>query len=130
MALSVIPHASSPCYLFFCKATGMEPNYDKSTIIFNSCLQNEQRYASQHFAFIRQELDSGLKYLGFKVKPNGHCIADWLRLLAKIENHINIWHQKWLSRASGLTLIKSVLEAIPVYWMSLAWIPKGIPRRI
>ena len=25
-----------------------------------------------------------------------------------------------------LVLVKSVLEAIPVYWMPLSWIPKGI----
>ena len=31
---------------------------------------------------------------------------------------------------SCLTLIKAVLEAISVYWMSLAWIPKGILKRI
>lgn len=37
----------------FCKATSMEPNHEKSTIICNSCLQNEQRFAFQHFGFIR-----------------------------------------------------------------------------
>jgi hypothetical protein len=30
-----------------------------------------------------------------------------------------------VSRASRLVLVKSVLEAIPVFWMSLSWIPKG-----
>jgi len=29
-----------------------------------------------------------------------------------------------------LILIKSVLEATPVYWMSLAWIPRGILHKI
>ena len=27
-------------------------------------------------------------------------------------------------------MVKAVLEAIPVYWMSLAWIPKGILESI
>ena len=35
-----------------------------------------------------------------------------------------MWSHRWLSRASRLVLVKSVLEAIPVYWMSLSWIPK------
>jgi len=114
----------------FCKATGMMPNYDKPTIIFVSCLQNEERYASQQFAFVRKELDTGLKYMGFKLKPNGYCIIDWAWLIAKIESRINTWKQHWLSRAGRLTLIKSVLEAILVYWMTLAWIPKGILNKI
>lgn len=37
----------------FCKATRMEPNFDKSSIILSSCLPNEQRYASEHFGFVR-----------------------------------------------------------------------------
>jgi hypothetical protein len=27
-------------------------------------------------------------------------------------------------------MVKSVLEAIPVYWMSLAWIPKGVLEKL
>eukprot|EP00253_Pinus_taeda_P030540 PITA_30540 len=36
----------------------------------------------------------------------------------------------WLSRAGRVTLIKSVLLAIPVYWATLTWIPKGIMEKI
>ena len=35
-----------------------------------------------------------------------------------------------MSRAGRLVLVKAVLEAIPVYWMALSWIPKGILERI
>jgi len=39
---------------------------------------------------------------------------------------LNTWSHRWLSCASRIVLVKSVLEAIHVYWMSLSWIPKGI----
>jgi hypothetical protein len=51
-------------------------------------------------------------------------------LIEKLEKRINGWIFRWLSRAGRLTLTKSVLEAIPVYWMSLAWIPKGFLETI
>ena len=36
---------------------------------------------------------------------------------------------EWLSKGGKLTLVKSVLEAILVYWMHL-WIPLGIIEKI
>ena len=33
-------------------------------------------------------------------------------------------------RAGRLVLVKAILEAIPVYWMLLSWIPKGILEQI
>jgi hypothetical protein len=48
----------------------------------------------------------------------------------KVEKRLNNWSFRWLSRAGRLTLTKYVLEAIPVYWMSLAWIPKGILEKL
>jgi hypothetical protein len=50
--------------------------------------------------------------------------------LTKLEKGLNGWSFRWLSRAGRLTLTKSILESIPVYWMSLAWIPKGVLENI
>jgi hypothetical protein len=67
-----------------------------------------------------------LKYLGFNLKPNDYKKEDWLWLLKKLEKRLQIWSHRWLSRAGRLVLVKSILESIPVYWMSLSWILKGI----
>eukprot|EP01018_Ginkgo_biloba_P039380 Gb_12932 [translate_table: standard] len=68
------------------------------------------------------ELDEGQKYLGY----NTYLKQDWNWLPAKFEKRISIWCQRCLSRGGRLVLVKSVLEALPVYWMSLSWIPQGI----
>ena len=70
--------------------------------------------------------DEGLKYLGFRLKPNYYRKEDWNWILEKLEHRVNIWCTRWLSRAGRLILVKLVLESIPIYWMSLAWIPKAI----
>lgn len=51
---------------------------------------------------------------------------EWQWLIAKLEKRFQSWNHKWLSRAGKLVLIKSILEAIPDYWISIAWIKKGI----
>ena len=78
------------------------------------------------FPFIVTILYDGLKYLGFRLKPNCHKKEDLNWMLAKLERRVNIWCNRWLSREGRLVLVKSVLEAILVYRMSLAWIPKSI----
>jgi hypothetical protein len=59
------------------------------------------------------------------LKPNDYRKEDWTWLLKKLEKRLISWSHRWLSRAGRLVLVKSVLEAIPVFWMSLSWIPKG-----
>lgn len=98
----------------FCKATGMVPNYKKSNIMLVSFLQKEKRHALHQFQFTRQEMEAGLKYLGFILKPNDYRFMNWTWVIAKIEGHIKVWQHRWLSREGILTLIKYLLEAIPV----------------
>jgi hypothetical protein len=64
--------------------------------------------------------------LGFPLKPHAYKKQDWKWLLKKLDKRLKVWSHKWISRAGRLILVKSVLEAIPVYWISLSWIPKGI----
>ena len=65
------------------------------------------------------------KYLGFHLKP---CIylrkeLDWL--IAKVEKMTMNQSFRWLSKGGKLTLVKYVIEEMPVYWMHL-WIQVGI----
>jgi len=109
----------------FSKATGMEINAGKSTLTTNLLRPFEEDELLRLFPYNTAGLDEGLKYLGFSLKSNLYLKRDWTWLIGKVEKRLNIWCHKWLSRAGRLVLVKSVLEAIPVYWMSLAWIPKG-----
>jgi len=110
----------------FCSATGMELNRGKSFISLSGCTIQESQLAIQKFPFQETNLLEGIKYLGFRLKPDGYKIKNWTWLITKIEKRISSWHHRLLSKAGRLVLIKSVVEATPVYWMSLTWIPRGI----
>ena len=47
-----------------------------------------------------------------------------------LEKRINIWVNHFSSRGGRLILLKSVLQSIPIYWASIAYIPKGILTKI
>ena len=56
-----------------------------------------------------------MKYLGFYLKPCKYLMKYWDWLIAKPEQRIKNWSLRWLSKGGKITLVKSVLEAIPVY---------------
>ena len=56
-------------------------------------------------------------------------MKDWDWLIANAKKCIKNWSFRWFSRGGKLTLIKSVLEVFPVYWMHF-WIPVGIIEKI
>eukprot|EP00253_Pinus_taeda_P004035 PITA_04035 len=108
----------------FSQAIGMQVNRAKSTITMTRTSVNEAQQALQAFPFSIHLIDRGLKYLGFWLKPTCQRIADWTWLIAKLEKRLTRWSYRYISRAGRLNLIKSVLEATPVFWMALAWIPR------
>eukprot|EP00253_Pinus_taeda_P012292 PITA_12292 len=108
----------------FSQATGMQVNRAKSTITMTRTSVNEAQHALQAFPFSIHPIDRGLKYLGFWLKPTCQRIADWTWLIAKLEKRLTCWSYRYISRAGRLILIKTVLEATPVFWMALAWIPR------
>ena len=114
----------------FSKATGMEINIGKSTLTTHLLRPEEVAELLRFFPYNTAGLEEGIKYLGFSLKANMYRKQDWLWLVGKVEQCLMVWSHKWLSRAGRLVLVKAVLEAIPVFWMSLSWIPKGILERI
>jgi hypothetical protein len=52
------------------------------------------------------------KYLGYILNPRGYGKSDWGWILEKVDCHINVWCNIWLSIGGSLTWLKLVLEAI------------------
>jgi hypothetical protein len=71
--------------LLFKQATGMEINAQKSSITFSSLDEEETLYIVERLPFQVFDLDEGLKYLGFLLKPNDYRKIDWRWLIEKLE---------------------------------------------
>ena len=81
------------------------------------------------FSFPVDRIENGMKYLGFHLKPCRYLIRDLDWLIIKVEQRIQNWSFRWLSKGGKLILIKAVLESIPVYWMHF-WVPMGVIDKI
>ena len=69
--------------LLFQYGMGMVVNNDKYTITFSLLDAREIGWCSSLFPFKPLQIEDGLKYLGFYLKPNAYFIANWMWLLAK-----------------------------------------------
>ena len=114
----------------FKRATCKQINVKKSTLSWSNMSEVETNFYKLHFSFEVKDFDLGLKYLGFQLKPKCYLKSDWSWLIAKMEKRFKQWSHRWLSHAGRVVLVKSILEAIHVYWMSLAWIPIGIREQL
>lgn len=108
----------------------MVTNATKSKITSIGCSPHETHFVLHRFPHTLLHMEDGLRYLGYRLKPLGYKIIDWIWLITKMEKRLNIWYHKYLLRVGRLLLIKAILEATPVYLMSLACLPRGILNRI
>nr|GEW06345.1 putative RNA-directed DNA polymerase, eukaryota, reverse transcriptase zinc-binding domain protein [Tanacetum cinerariifolium] len=65
-------------------------------------------------------------HLGVKVGVNMLRINFWNEVVQNVTSKLSSWEAKTLSVGGRLTLIKSVLGAIPTYYMSLYKVPEGV----
>jgi hypothetical protein len=114
----------------FCQASGMEVNCEKSCFLHNNYESENLSSIENLFGIPIAPLDYGMKYLGFHLKPNDYRVSDWFWLLQKIEKRVGHWSYRWLSLGGRLILIKSVLQNLPVYWLTLAKVPANIKVKI
>jgi hypothetical protein len=63
----------------------MEINEQNSSITFSSLDEEETLYIVERLPFQVLDIDEGLKYLGFLIKPNNYRKIDLHWLIAKLE---------------------------------------------
>ena len=70
--------------------------------------------------------DVPFEYLGIKVGANMNRCINWRKVVEVFEGRLASWKTKLLSIGGRVTLIKAVLESLPVYYFSLYKAPSKI----
>ena len=71
-----------------------------------------------------------MTYLGIPLGANMRKIASWQCIIDKIQKRLSSWKSSCLSMADRLVLIKSVLNYLPIYYLSLFSLPKKVANEI
>lgn len=67
-----------------------------------------------------------MEYLGIPLSHKGLRSKDWKTIKDKVQSTISHWLNRWLILEGSVTLLKSVLQAMPVYMFSILAAPKCI----
>ena len=70
------------------------------------------------------------RYLGIPIADSRLTIAQFSPLLDKIQGYISAWAGANLSYAGRIELVKSVLQGVECFWLSILPIPAGIQAKI
>ena len=110
----------------FCAATCMASSCDKSAFLYHNIASGLLDQIRAVFPYKMEPIHTDFRYLGYRLKPLDYMVADWSWLVIRFEQKINHWTYHFLTPGGRLILIKSVLEALLVYWLSLIKIPPSI----
>ncbi|KAL2937830.1 hypothetical protein RDABS01_021279 [Bienertia sinuspersici] len=103
-------------------ASGQKINYDKSEVSFSGGVRTGTKEEVMGILKMRQ-VDFHGKYLGVPTILGRSKKVIFESLLERIRKKIRGWKEQFLSRAGKEVLLKSVIQAIPTYIMSMYKIP-------
>ena len=113
----------------FATMSGLSLNYNKSCLI--SWCPSEHEWARNIASSVGcRHSTCPFTYLGFPLGDHMNKCSAWKIVMEKIQNRLATWKAKILSRAGRLTLIKSVLNSLLVYYTSIFRMPKAIAWKI
>lgn len=68
-----------------------------------------------------------MQYLGV---PNARSKAFWNPIIERCQKKLALWKANYLSLGGGITMIEAALSNLPIYFLSLFRIPKGVAEDI
>lgn len=71
-----------------------------------------------------------IPYLGIKVGGRLNEVEAWKDTVEKVRGRLNRWEVGSLSMGGRITLIKSVLTALPIYNLAFSRLPKTVEKMI
>eukprot|EP00253_Pinus_taeda_P015062 PITA_15062 len=112
----------------FAEASGLEINKDKSCIFIFNTIDQVKSHLIRILGFKKGELPT--KYLGNVLDYTSRRMKNWQGVLDKLNNKVENWAFRVLNIAGRIVLAKSVLQAIPIYPLSIMAAPVGVCDKI
>lgn len=106
-------------------ASGQSINFQKSEVFYSRNVDDAVKASISQILGVQQVMGTG-KYLGVPSMVGRSRTSTFKFVKERVWKKINSWSSKCLSQAGRETLIKSVLQSIPSYIMSIFAIPKSI----
>jgi hypothetical protein len=109
-------------------ASGLKVNFFKSGLLGVNVSSEFMASAS---TFLNCRLESiPFKYLGLPIGANPKSSATWDPLVEKMRKRLFSWRNKHISLRGRIVLINSVLNAIPVFFLSFMKMPKSVWKKL
>ncbi|GJR85158.1 RNA-directed DNA polymerase, eukaryota, reverse transcriptase zinc-binding domain protein [Tanacetum coccineum] len=112
----------------FHRASGLRINMIKSKLMGISVDISKVEQAAAKIGCVT--LKTPFNYLGLKVGGLMSRLQSWNEIVESIATRLSRWKLKTLSIGGRLTLLKSVLGAIPIYHMSIFEVPMKVLQRM
>ncbi|XP_016195526.1 uncharacterized protein LOC107636539 [Arachis ipaensis] len=107
---------------------GLSINFDKSSLILINC---EEQWVQRMCNLLGCKQETlPVKYLGVSLGANPRLVKTWKPIIDKVEEKLSLWKARLLNKAGKLVLIKSVLNSLPVYYLSLFKMPKAVAEKL
>ncbi|RZB60409.1 Dual specificity protein kinase YAK1-like [Glycine soja] len=109
-------------------ASGLKINYAKSQF---GCMGKSEAWCREAALFLNcGQLQFPFSYLGIPMGSSSRSWNVWHPLINKYEVKLAKWKQRCLSMGGRITLINSVLTALPIYLLSFFRIPKKVVHKV
>ena len=108
-------------------ASGLRINLAKSEIIPVGVVEEIDKLAAE-LGYRVGSLPS--QYLGLPLGAPNKAHFVWDGVEGRMRRRLALWKRQYISKGGRITLIKSTLASMPIYHMSLFWMPKTVARRL
>ncbi|KAK2387063.1 hypothetical protein QL285_060888 [Trifolium repens] len=108
--------------------SGLKVNFWKSSLMGINVSQSFMRLAS---IFLNCRMGvMPFKYLGLPVGANPRRASTWEPMLNSLRKRLGVWGNKYVSLGGRIVLLNSVLNAIPIFYLSFLKIPIHVWKKV
>ncbi|MCH79823.1 LINE-1 reverse transcriptase like [Trifolium medium] len=109
-------------------ASGLKVNFLKSCLMGINAGEEVMETACTFLNCIKGSFP--FKYLGLMVGANPRRVATWVPVLTSLRKRLNSWGNKNISFGGRLVLINSVLNSLPIFYLSYMKMPAQVIKKV